>query len=123
MSQIQIMEADVCPGDDAYALDTSTSSTRVEIPAEMRGKFCVFVAEDAAAHVRFGDATVTVDASARSTLDGEALTPDGDEPHISVPAGGEIHRRLQGGWTHLAFVAAEAGAIRFGVAQGGFGAD
>lgn len=123
MSGIERAEADACPGDDPYARDTSTTAERIEIPADMRGKFCVFSAETETAYVRFGDGAVTVDASARSTLTAEALTPDGTEPHITVPAGGEIHRRLQGEWTHLSHVAGAAGVLRFGLAQGDFGAD
>lgn len=123
-SKPEIWSADVCPGDDAYALATSASSRRLEIPAAMIGKYCWFTAETITVYVRFGDDEVDVASSAVSTVDAEVLTVEGSEPHITIEAGQTVHWRLQGTWTHMADIAADtSGKLRFGLAQGEFGAD
>lgn len=132
MSAIELMNADVCPGDTHYSLATVTTHAVIAIPSEMRGKFCSFAATAGSGDavdvaIRFGtSASLEVDITSRSSVDGssKALTATGKEPHIVVPASGEIHRRLQGEWTHFAHESsATSGALNFGLCQGGLGAD
>lgn len=118
---------DACPGDNPYALATVATAAVIKIPDAMIGKFCSFAAETKDVWIRFGTAdTVSVDTTAVSTVDGttKALTVDGDEPHLYVPAGQEVQRRLDAGWTHFAHIsAATGGYLRFGVCQGHYGAE
>lgn len=124
MSMIERVAADACPGDVPYALATSDTSRRIQIPDEMRGAYCAFTAAAVDVMIRFGDATVTVSASDVSTVAGGVITAEGTEPHIRVHAGTTVHWRLQGAWTHMADISeSTAGRFEFVRAQGAFGAD
>lgn len=123
-SQIEIMSADVCPGGDPYALATVATSRRLAIPASMIGKFCWFTAETITVYVRFGGSSVDVASSAVSTVDTEALTVEGSEPHLTIEAGTTVHWRIPADATHMADIGADtSGKFRFGPAQGAFGSE
>lgn len=108
-----------------HARNTVTTSERLSIPEDMRGQFCVFMAEGQDVWIRFGTAAdLAVSRTARSTESSEALTADTTAAHLHVPKESMVSIRLQSGWTRMAHVsAATGGAFRFAPAQGGFGAD
>lgn len=125
MSDIMRAAADACPGDTPHSRATVAASERLTIPTDMRGKFCAFSAEGQDVFVRFGTATdLEVSATAVSTVDTEVLTAAATTPHIHVPAGTTVQIRLQRTWTKMAHISPSTGGyFRFGLAQGGFGAD
>lgn len=100
---------------------TTSGGERLALPAALLGRWVRFTADGLALHVRFGDATVTVDPAARSSSD---LTPNGDEPHLSLAAGASLRVRVRADWTHLAHVAAgTTGALRMTLSEGAHGAE
>lgn len=111
---------DLTPGEKGYARNTVTSAERLEIPADMQDRFCVFQAVDQDVYIRFGGGTVTVDETAVSSVASEVLTEDNTSPHLHVPAGTEKHRRLPAGrFTHFSHKSgATGGKLIFGAATG-----
>jgi hypothetical protein len=125
MSDILRWASDACPGDVPHARATVSTSERLLIPDDMRGKFCTFTAEGTDVWIRFGTSdTLAVSRTAVSTVSSEVLTADTTAAHVHIPSGTTMSFRLQAGWTRLAHIStATSGYFRFGLAQGAFGAD
>lgn len=125
-SKVQAQAHDLRPGDTSYQRGTVTTAERVQIPADMKGRFCVFVATTEAVWVRFGNGSVAVDegAGGDSGLAAEVLTADANTAMLYVPAGGERHRRLPSAgsaneYTHMSHKSsATGGKLIFGNATG-----
>jgi hypothetical protein len=124
MSSVERMAADISYG-TPYARATVTAHEVIEIPSAERGKFWHFHAETSDVWIRFGtSASVEVDPSARSTLNTATLSASGKEAHLHVAAGATEPVRLDKAWTHFAHESADtSGVLRFGPAQGSFGAE
>jgi hypothetical protein len=128
-TQLERMAADACPGDTPYCLATTATANgqRITIPAEMIGKFCWFGAQTLDVFIRFGVTadSIQVDATQVTTLTGEAVNVAGPKvPHLFVPAGSVVHWRLDAGWDKLVHISSgTTGFLRFGLAQGHFGAE
>ena len=108
--------ADDCPG-SAYTRPLTATVERLELPAELRGTYVwasISPSAGASAFLRCGDASVTVNPAALSTLDGEALTPAGTEPLVIVPPGRRVRFRTTPEWTHLAHISAGTGRLHIG---------
>ena len=116
------MADDNSPEEGFHALATTAAADgqRIEIPADMIGKFCAFAAETKDVWIRFeGAGTVDVDETAVSTVAAEVPTAVAKVPQVYIPAGTERHLRLKASWTHFAHIsAATGGVLRFGLQTG-----
>lgn len=124
MSGIERMAADACISGTPYARTTVTDDEVLVIPDEMVGKFCWFQAVTSDVAVRFGDSSVSVAISARSSESSGVLTAEGSEPHLYIVAGTTVQWRIPSDVTHMAHVSEDtSGVFRFGLAQGEYPAD
>jgi hypothetical protein len=104
-----------------YQRDTVTTAEVIAIPADMRDQFCEFTAIGHDVAIRFGTAdTVGVTVAQASGLTGTALSANAATPHILVPAGRTVVRRIPGGkWSHFAHRSASTGGrLLFGSVTG-----
>jgi hypothetical protein len=119
------MAADVAPGQKFYALATVTSSTRINLPSEMLGKFCIFEAEGLDVWIRFGlVGAVSVSKTAVASVASNVLTEDTTSPHLYLPAGTMSPPiRMRSSFTAFAHISTNTtGFLRFGSYQGAYGA-
>lgn len=123
-SSIEAKAADAALGAKAYSLATAASSTRINLPTEMAAAFCWFAAEGLDVWIRFGlAASVTVSKTAVSVVASQVLTEDATSPHLYIPAGTMVSRRMLVQWTAFAHISTTTtGFLRFGRDQGSYGA-
>jgi hypothetical protein len=120
MSNIMHQAVDVV-SQTPYQRDTVTTAEVIVIPADMQDQFCEFtaIAQDVA--IRFGTSdSVGVTIAQASGLASGVLSANAATPHILVPAGRTVVRRIPGGkWSHFAHRSgATGGRLLFGSVTG-----
>lgn len=111
------------PGPESFVRAVSASAERIRLPADLArdGAWMWWTNTDTVpVVVRFGADGVTAAVTA-SSLSNERLGATGQEPHVVVPAGGTVARRLPASATHFSHLAvgtpSGSGLLLFGRAE------
>lgn len=126
---VELAAADYRLGPTPYCRATVTTANgeRVALPADcLPGAGHIeFFAQTTDVFIRFGDATVEVDATQASTLSGGAITvPGAKVPHLFIPANTSSSPKIPAGVTHFAHISPGTGGfLRFVNATGKGGTD
>lgn len=111
------------PGLEAFVRDVTASAERIRIPSDLtRDEAWVWWSntDTVPVVIRFGSDGVVVSVTA-SGLANERIGATGQEPHLVVPAGATVARRLPPNATHFAHLAvgtpSGSGLLLFGRAE------